>query len=150
MDQQTGIRGRCLCGAVRFHLLTPTDFCGHCHCESCRRAHGSAFTTWTSVPQKQFVFDQGESLVQWYASSPWVQWGFCPQCGSSMFYRAVRAGHPENPRTEVVYVTVGNLIDPMDRSPEAHVSFEEHVSWIDNRDRLPRFRGKTEERIRTT
>ena len=68
-------------------------------------------------------------------------------CGSSMLYRADKEGHPESPHLDRMYVTVANLVDPMDRTPTAHVSYEERVGWLDFADDVPKHRGKTDERI---
>ena len=141
------IRGRCLCGAVQFRLRPPTDFSAHCHCHSCRLAHGAPFVTWTSVPVDRFELDCPEDAVRWYRSSEWILWGSCRTCGSSMLYRADRAGHPESPRLDRIYVTVASLIDPLDREPDAHVSYEEHVPWLRLTDGLPKHRGKTGETV---
>jgi hypothetical protein len=141
------IRGRCLCGAVQFQLTPPTDFCAHCHCRSCRLAHGAAFVTWTSVPLDRFSFVAGEDGVRWHRSSEWIEWGFCGRCGSSMLYRADRGGHPESPRLDRMYVAVGSLIDALDREPANHVSYEERVAWLGFHDDLPKRRGKTEETL---
>jgi len=141
------IRGKCYCGAVQFTLIGPTDFCGHCHCESCRRSHAAAFVTWTSVPADRFSFARGEANVTWYRSSESILWGFCRTCGSSGLYRADREGHPESPKLDRMYVAVGALIDPLDREPEAHVSYEERVAWFQPHDGLPKHRGKTDEQM---
>jgi len=45
------------------------------------------------------------------------------------------------------YVPVAVLTEPLDRDPDSHVSFEEHVGWFELDDRLPRCRGKSEERM---
>ena len=145
--QARQLRGGCFCGAVQFVLTGPTDFCAHCHCESCRRSHAAAFVTWTGVPADHFAFSQGEDDIRWYRSSEWIEWGFCATCGSSMLYRAVRAGHPEGPRLDRMYVAVGALLDAMDREPNVHVSFEERVPWFHPHDPLRKHRGKTDERI---
>jgi hypothetical protein len=149
MNAANAIRGRCLCGRVEFLLTPPTDFVAHCHCRSCQLAHGAAFTTWTSVPKERFRYVAGEDDIGWYRSSHWIEWGFCRRCGSSMLYRAVRSGHHESPRVGAIYVAVANLVDPVDRPPQVHVSFEERVSWMNFDDHLPKHRGKTEERIDT-
>lgn len=147
MTPKDAIRGRCLCGAVTFTLTPPTEFCAHCHCQSCRLAHGAACTTWTSVPRDRFQVTGGDQHIRWYRSSQWIRWGFCDTCGSSMFYVADSEGHPESPRTHSVYVTVGSLIDPMDRPPSGHYSYEEHMEFDKAHDRLPCFLGKTHQTI---
>lgn len=141
------IRGSCSCGAVGFALTPPTDFCAHCHCRSCRKASGAAFLTWTSVPRDRFSLERGADSITWYASSETIEWGFCRICGTTLLYRAVAEGHAEAPRTGCVYVTVAALDDPLDRAPAAHVSFEERVPWHEPGDGLPRFEGKTDERL---
>ncbi len=134
------VPGGCFCGAVRFRITLPTEFCGHCHCESCRRSHGAAFVTWTSVPDERFAFTGGEAAVRWHESRREVRWGFCGTCGSSMLYRAGEAPG----RT---YVTVASLEGPIDREPEAHVSFERRLPFVEAVATIPCFRAKTEERI---
>ena len=139
------LRGRCLCGDVRYTITPPTDFCAHCHCTSCRRATGAAFVTWTGVPTERFALTSGE--LTWYRSSATIRWGFCASCGTTLFYVADAEGHPEQPKLDRVYVTVATLEDPLDRSPSAHVSFEEHEAWFEPGDDLPRHLGKTATQI---
>lgn len=138
------LRGRCLCGAVRFTLTPPTAFHSHCHCRSCRLAHGAPYVTWTAVPVERFALDAGAEALRWYRSSATIEWGFCGVCGSSMLYRAVATGHPEAPDPGRVYVAAASLVDPMDRPPAAHVSFEERLPHTVPGDGLPRYRGKGE------
>lgn len=134
------VKGHCYCRAIQFEVEFPTEFCSHCHCESCRTSHGSAFVTWAGVTRKQFKFLSGESKVKKYESSPGVKWGFCSECGTSLLY-----DHDEFP--EKTYFTVANLSGPLDRKPDAHVSFEERVQWLHVNDGLPRFKEKSDERI---
>jgi len=147
MGNQSSIRGQCLCGAVQFELAPPLDPLTHCHCRSCRLSRGVAFVTWTSVPADQFAFVEGGSNVSWYRSSPQVRWGSCRTCFSPMFYVADLTGHPEAPKHDHVYVSVGCLTTVVDDRPVAHVSYEEHVGWIEGSDALPKFRSKTDEQI---
>ena len=46
-------RGHCLCGQVTFEFTGSPLWCGHCHCESCRRATASPFTTWIGVRERR-------------------------------------------------------------------------------------------------
>lgn len=132
------VQGRCYCGSVQFELTFPTDMCGHCHCESCRRAHGAAFVTWTGAPKTQFRFLSGKDKIKKYKSSADVDWGFCSDCGTSFLYEHAQA--PDR-----VWVTLGSLSGPIDRAPDSHVSFEEHVNWFKVNDSLPRYREKSNE-----
>lgn len=63
-----------------------------------------------------------------------------------MLYRAEREGHPENPRPDRMYISAGCL-DALDRSPESHVSFEEHSKLLDGFSEIPKYRGKTDKKI---
>jgi hypothetical protein len=64
-----------------------------------------------------------------------------------MLYRADQEGHPESPQLNRIYVTLASLVDPVDRAPQSHVSYEERVSWMQFDDGLPKHRGKTDEEI---
>lgn len=137
---QDALRGRCLCGAVRFTVTPPTDFASHCHCESCRRAHAAPFVTWTSVPEARCALLDGAAAVRTYASSPGVLRSFCGTCGTPLFFR----GDDAPGRT---YVPVATLVDPLDRPIKGHVSYEEHVAWLEGVEQLPCTRGKTGHRV---
>ncbi len=134
------ITGRCHCGDVRFQLTPPTDMCSHCHCESCRRLHGAAFVTWTSVPDTQLQLATDPDALHWYESSPGVFWGSCAHCATRLFSRATTP--TTDARTDCWYVAVASLDAPLDRAPSAHVSIEETVDWFSVNDGLPRYTGK--------
>jgi hypothetical protein len=146
MDQKNSLSGQCLCGAVQFQLEPPLGPVTHCHCRSCRLSRGVAFVTWTSVPPDRFAFTKGEANVAWYRSSPGVRWGSCATCSSPMLYVADQPGHRDAPTLDHVYVSLGSLTSIIDDLPVAHVSYEEHVGWIEGSDALPKFSAKTDER----
>lgn len=130
------VRGRCHCGTVQYHFSTPSDFCAHCHCESCRRIQGAAFVTWTSVPDRQLVIEEGKASIHRYESSPGTFWDRCANCGSPLFGQT-----PQTP--DRTYIIVASLVDSLDRLPDSHVSYEEHVSWFQVNDDLPHYQGKS-------
>lgn len=81
------LTGSCLCGAVRFELdATPTSPTA-CHCTQCRKQTGHYFAS-ADVP-KSAVRMTGTGEVAWYRSSPKVRRGFCPACGSTLFWEPV-------------------------------------------------------------
>lgn len=134
------VRGHCYCNKIQFELLFPTEFCCHCHCEDCRQTHGAPLVTWTGLPKAQFRFLSGEPCIKKFKSHPGVFWWFCSECGTSLF-----ADYAEAP--EKIYVTVANLAGELDRTPDGHVSYEEHVPWLSFSDSLPKYRAKTKELV---
>ena len=132
--------GHCFCKKITFEIQFPTEFVSHCHCESCRTSHGSAFVTWSGVPKSQFKFLTGEELLKKYHSSPQVRWGFCSECGTSLLYDCDYA-------PDKIYFTVANIRGDLDKKPDAHVSFEEQAHWLSVKDELPKYKGKSTEKI---
>jgi hypothetical protein len=77
--------GSCLCGAVRFTVTGGLGAPNACHCTACRKQTGHYLAS-TEVA-KSAVTVSGE--VRWFASSPKVRRGFCPGCGSTLFWEPV-------------------------------------------------------------
>ena len=84
------LTGSCMCGDVAYEVDAEPGAIVHCHCATCRKAHGSAFSTVTNVPRDRFRWTKGESLLRGFESSPGKQRYFWTQCGSHIV--AERAG----------------------------------------------------------
>lgn len=119
----TQARGRCHCGAVRFVARFPSRFVAHCHCESCRRAHGAAFVTWAGFRSEQVEVTHGAQALSVHASSPGTARSFCRICGTKLFFASER--WPGE-----THVTLAAFDDPLDRAPHAHAFYAEHVAWL--------------------
>jgi hypothetical protein len=63
-----------------------------------------------------------------------------------MFYIADQE-HPDAPKLNHIYVSAGSLTSEIADRPVAHVSYEEHLGWIEGAEALPKFRGKTAARL---
>lgn len=123
-------RGRCLCGETTFEYDGPIAWCGHCHCESCRRNTSSAFTTFFGVERSSFRWTGAEPAV--YHSSPGVRRRFCRRCGTPMAYDAERdALH--------IHLYVACLEDSPGFEPTFHVHWAERVPWVELADDLKRY-----------
>ena len=118
-----GATGGCHCGAVRFVARFPSRFVAHCHCESCRRAHGAAFVTWAGFPSSQVEVVAGRDSLATHASSPGVVRSFCSECGTKLFFNAER--WPGE-----THVVLAAFDDPLDRAPSGHAFWNEHASWL--------------------
>ena len=119
----TSARGHCHCGRVRFVVDFPSRFCCHCHCTSCRRAHGAAFVTWLGFRSDQVHIEEGAGELAAHESSPGTRRSFCRHCGTKLFFESER--WPGE-----THVTLVALDDPPDRWPDRHVFFDEHVEWV--------------------
>ena len=116
-------RARCMCGRVRIGVRFPSRFCAHCHCESCRRAHGAAFVTWAGFPSSQVRVTEGAEDLVTHESSPQTYRRFCGKCGTKLFFESTRwAGE--------MHVVLAAFDEPVDRAPSGHAFYEEHVSWL--------------------
>ena len=125
------VAGSCACGRVSFELEFPTRFVSHCHCASCRRAHGAAFVTYAGVPSKQFRWTAGaDSLRAWETPSGATR-KFCTECGSTLTYEGPKwAGE--------IHAVVGNLDGDLDQMPKGHAFADEAPTWCPITDDLPR------------
>ena len=130
------VRGRCLCGSVRFTAQLPSLFCAHCHCSMCRRNHGAGYVTWFAVPRDKVTIDAGADDLVRFMSSEHGSRSFCKRCGTSLFCE--NEAHPE--RTDI---PLGTVDDPIDRAPQAHVFFDSGAPWVEVSDALPRLGGKS-------
>jgi hypothetical protein len=128
------VPGSCLCGAVRFSIAPPTQFCGHCHCSMCRRNHGAGYVTWIALPRPQFRLESGEADLTRYASSDHGTRSFCRRCGSSLFCETTH----DPTRIDIV---LANMQAPIDRRPEMHIFFDDRADWVFVDDGLPRLGG---------
>lgn len=75
------MKAKCLCGDIEIEAADNNDV-GLCHCDMCRR--------WTGGPM--FAVHCGTDVEfsgltpARYQSSDWAERGFCPNCGTTLFY----------------------------------------------------------------
>lgn len=123
--------GRCLCGATRFRFGGAPNWQGHCHCESCRRATASPFTSFLGVASAGFQWQGARPASR--ESSPGVWRFFCAACGTPMAYQSPT-------RTHEIDLYAATLDDPSVFRPEFHAHWNERLPWIELADALPRHR----------
>jgi hypothetical protein len=108
---------------VRFTADFPTRFVAHCHCQSCRRAHGAAFVTWAGFESGQVRVTRGVDDIATHESSPETYRRFCQRCGTKMFFESSK--WPGE-----THVVLAAFDEPVDRAPAGHSFYEEHVAWL--------------------
>ena len=105
--------GSCLCGSVAYEVDAPTGPIVHCHCTTCRKTHGAAFSTVMPVPRAAFRWLRGEELLSSFESSPGKLRRFCTRCGSHIV-----ADRPNQPN---VLLRLGCLDTPVTDRPKLHM-----------------------------
>ncbi|MBS1198192.1 MAG: glutathione-dependent formaldehyde-activating [Proteobacteria bacterium] len=76
------MRGRCLCGTVKFEIDGDHFKLYQCHCTLCRRQGGSLSNTATIVPNNHFRWLHGEEFISSWKHEKGFRSDFCSTCGS--------------------------------------------------------------------
>ena len=76
------IRGGCLCGEITWETPGPLRPVIACHCAQCRKTSGHHVAA-TGAPRDRVTI-MGQP--RWYQSSSTARRGFCPTCGSNLFW----------------------------------------------------------------
>ena len=120
------LTGSCLCGAVAYEVDAPLGVIVHCHCRTCRKTHGAAFSSLASVPRETFRWVKGEERLGAIESSPGKFRRFCATCGSHLF--AERIGQA------TVMLRLGCLDTPVTMKGTTHIWRSDGASWYDPKD----------------
>lgn len=113
-------QGGCQCGAVRFEVVGTPKFVSNCHCNSCRKATGAAFSTWIGFNENSVHWLTREPA--YYASSDGVKRGFCEECGAPMTYASGQ--WPGE-----IHFLIGMFNDPLAFVPRKDVFTEDALPW---------------------
>lgn len=76
------MKGSCLCGAIEVSTADNSKI-DVCHCSMCRRWGGGPMLAVHCGPEVSF---SGTEKPATYQSSDWAERGFCPKCGTHLFY----------------------------------------------------------------
>ena len=124
------LHGRCLCGQVHYQILKPIDRVYHCHCETCRKAHGSAFSSVAAVADDAMVISGTEHLNR-YESSPGKWRYFCRHCGTQVYARRTEARH--------YILRLGSLDTELDFPEQEHIWLSDKASWYELHRQCPEY-----------
>ena len=107
--------GHCLCGAVSYEVHGPIRQVWNCHCWRCRRWTGH-FMAASGCKRSDLRLISDASLA-WHhpADDPNVGYGFCRECGASLFWK-VEEGKPH--QTDTIAICAGTLDLPSDLHTE--------------------------------
>lgn len=117
------IKGSCMCGKVNYAIKGQLSDITHCHCTTCRKAHGSAFSSVAAVQITDFEFCSGEELIKSYQSSAGKFRYFCSNCGSQLYAQREGQAH--------YILRLGTLNDDPKVKPTNHIWLSQKAPWYD-------------------
>ncbi|CDX19350.1 conserved hypothetical protein [Mesorhizobium sp. ORS 3324] len=123
--------GHCMCGAVTWTYSGDVTRNLVCHCADCQRATSAPFTAFLGMRPGQLRWT-GD--IRHYESSPNTFRGFCPSCGTRLYFRSDR--WPDE-----VHVHAATLTDPDDYQPDAQVLMRSRLKWLDRLPSIPAHEG---------
>ncbi len=126
--------GGCQCGAVRYALFAEPLWSAICHCRMCQKAFGSYFAPFVAVKRGQFTWTRG--APKHFASSQFLQRGFCAQCGTPLSCEAVDGAE--------ISLSAGSLDRPEKLPPNLQAGIEGRLPWFNEIMALP---GKTTQQL---
>jgi len=124
------LKGSCLCGAVRFTVTGAPFDPAACHCSQCRKWSGHVWAA--AVVAQDGIEIAGP--VRWYRSSERARRGFCPDCGSSLFWQESGSGN--------IDFALGAVDGPSGMHLERHIFTESKGAYYDLPDSEPQQEGE--------
>ncbi len=116
--------GSCLCGAVKYEVSAPLRPVVYCHCYQCRKSSGHIVAASSALRDAVRIIGE----VQWYRSSESARRGFCPTCGSQLFWD----GPGKN-----LSIHAGTLDDTSELTAMGHIFVADKAGYMDICDGLP-------------
>lgn len=126
------LHSSCLCGDVAWSVDGPLQHVHHCHCQRCRKVHGTAFGTFAFFALPSLVWERGEAgVVRFTGPSGFVR-AFCGRCGTIV---------PSGVATfdDLADMPIGPLDTETDATPEAHIFVGSKAPWYRIDDGLPQY-----------
>ncbi|MDG4900801.1 MULTISPECIES: GFA family protein [unclassified Mesorhizobium] len=115
------LAGRCMFGAVTWIYSGELTRNLVCHCADCQRATSAPFTAFLGMRPEQLNW---AGVIRHYESSPNTFRGFCPSCGTRLYFRSDR--WPGE-----IHVHAATMTDPADYRPDAQVFSRSRANWLD-------------------
>ncbi len=121
-----------MCGSIKFEIAPPSTAFKYCHCTRCRKATGTAHAANVFVPQSQFKWLAGESLIKRFdlPGAKRFAVSFCTQCGTRMPHKS--AGNDN------MLIPAGVLDAAPDIQPDSSIFWGSKAGWFVETSALPK------------
>jgi hypothetical protein len=115
---------RCSCGALTLTLPEPSKLVVACHCLDCQRRTGAPFGVGAFYPVDVVAISgTAKEFTRDAASGGKVHSYFCPNCGSTIYWRADNL-------PSLIGVAVGALADPKYPAPVRSIFEQSKHDWV--------------------
>lgn len=119
------LKGSCLCGAVTYTANREIGQPAACHCTQCRKQSGHVWASaWCAESDLTIDGD-----VRWFEASPTAKRGFCPTCGSALFWKA----HAE----DTISFSTGSIDGPTGLHLRIHIFTADKGDYYEIADGVP-------------
>ncbi len=118
--------GSCVCNSISFEATNLKDI-WYCHCKQCRNITGH----YMAASQVKLKNINIKGKVKWFYVSNKARHGFCPDCGSQLFWR--------NDDNDYMSVCAGSLDDSKCLAARGHVFVKEKAKYYDITDNLAQY-----------
>ncbi|MFT5593451.1 MAG: hypothetical protein ACI8SR_001832 [Oceanicoccus sp.] len=122
------INGSCLCGSVKYEISGSVGEIVHCHCNTCKKAHGAAFSSVSAVQDCDFNLLSTYHLKS-YESSTGKHRYFCSNCGSQIYAKRDKTSH--------VILRLGSLDSDIYSQEKEHIWVSQKSNWYSINSELP-------------
>jgi len=122
-------KGSCLCGKTKYQITGEIGDIVHCHCTTCRKAHGSAFSSVAVVHDADFQLES--DLLNSFESSAGKFRYFCSGCGTQIYAKREGSAH--------IILRLGSMDDHPDAVEKSHIWVSQKASWYTLNQNLPEF-----------
>ena len=126
------IRGGCLCGVGLYDISGDLSNMCYCHCQMCRRAHGSPFGNFVAANPRDRNSTAGEELLARSQSSAEGVRTFCSRCGSKLEFQTTTNPHE-------VWIAVGTFDDDPGIRSTSHIWVDSKAPWFEITDDLKQY-----------
>jgi len=128
-------QGACACQSVRWEVNENPLRNVICHCRDCQIALSGPYMATISFDYDKVNW-QGE--INHYQSSHHTRRGFCPKCGTRLYYHDKRWGNE-------MHVMAATLDDQSLYQPHCQSMLREKAPWLDRLDHIPQNQGFSKE-----
>ena len=124
---------RCSCGALTLTLPEPSRLVVACHCLDCQRRTGAPFGVGAFYPADAVVVSGiSKEFTRYAASGGKVHNYFCPNCGSTIYWRADNL-------PSMIGVAVGAFADPNYPAPVRSIFELTKHGWVQMNEAVEHF-----------